>query len=116
MVVGSFIKFSVSLQNSLLQPTTAFVESRQTGKKRMKESVVTKLFVEDLLNNLTRSLSDPKQKSNKDWTSAVWNHFSKFANSRKWELFPKAGPYKGEYLVDFIIFDQGYGPRIAIEC
>lgn len=31
-------------------------------------------------------------------------------------IHPKEAPYKSEYLVDFIFWDDGYGPRLACEC
>jgi len=91
-----------------------------------KQSIATKPFIESLLNDLTKALSGPELRRNKDWTDAVWYFFSKFTSngqskSRKsdeWDFHPKSrsSGRGGEYLVDFILLENGYGPRIAVEC
>ena len=57
----------------------------------------------------------------KEWTWAVWQFWKRYCQvmSRKgsamWEMCPRDGVAKGEYLVDFMLFENKYGPRIACE-
>ena len=66
------------------------------------------------------------------WTWAVWRAFERIRSNpggeieldhgnalaygrSEWALWPQKGPYKGEYLLDFVLWESGYGPRILCE-
>lgn len=56
------------------------------------------------------------------WTKAVWHCFEalRVELGSNWSLYPKEpgkgpGRAKGEYLADFLLMDETYGPRIACE-
>lgn len=49
------------------------------------------------------------------WTTAVWRAFSEVAQSRGWKLYPEVKPFKGEYLLDFVLWEPNYGPRVVCE-
>jgi len=57
----------------------------------------------------------------REYTGSVWAFFNDFASDpiRNWKIYPpqepKAGRGKGEYLVDFSLFDAERGCRIACE-
>jgi hypothetical protein len=53
-------------------------------------------------------------------TYAIWLTFKHLADEKsrsgpKWTLYPEDGPYSGEYLVDWALFENDYGLRIACE-
>jgi hypothetical protein len=58
---------------------------------------------------------DPASKSNRDWTIAVHAVLKEYAQTENWKIYPEERPYKGEYLCDFMLFEDGYGCRIACE-
>jgi hypothetical protein len=49
------------------------------------------------------------------WTRAIWDSLKDLAVKHKLDLYPKDGPYKGEFLLDFVLWEPGYGPRVGIE-
>jgi len=59
----------------------------------------------------------------REWTWAVGRFWEEYCQSKSqeggppWELCARdhATKEKGEYLVDFMLFQEGYGPRIACE-
>jgi hypothetical protein len=51
---------------------------------------------------------------NKDWTRALHARLVDFAVPQ-YKLYPEEKPYKGEYLVDFCIYDGEKGPILACE-
>jgi hypothetical protein len=55
-----------------------------------------------------------KSGKNKDWTLAIWEELSLLSKKYDLRLYPQKGPYKGEYLVDFMFFDS-QGPVFACE-
>jgi hypothetical protein len=72
---------------------------------------------------LARYLSDqiPKlaeqAKSTGGWTVAVYDAFNGYKNARPgWRIYPETKAKEGEYLCDFMLFQERYGPRIACEC
>ena len=81
-------------------------------------SIATTIDVSELARHLSASI--PKfaehAKSTGAWTEAVYQAFIEYKNGRPgWEIYPNAKVKKGEYLCDFMLFEQGYGPRIACE-
>ena len=51
----------------------------------------------------------------RDWTQAFWDALAQLAQTTHLDLYPKEGPYKGEYHLDFVLWEPGYGPRVGIE-
>lgn len=49
------------------------------------------------------------------WTTAVWMAFKEIARDRGWKLYPEQRPFKGEFLLDFVLWETNYGPRIVCE-
>lgn len=41
--------------------------------------------------------------------------FAGIAKKRGWKIYPERQPYKGEYLLDFVLFEEGYAPHIVCE-
>jgi len=54
--------------------------------------------------------------TNKEWTRAIFEALVALGKDFNLKIRPTDGPYKGEYLVDFVLWDEGYGPRLACEC
>jgi hypothetical protein len=55
-------------------------------------------------------------KSNRDWTRAVYDALRKVRDEEEgWDIYPDNRCYAGEYLCDFMLFEKGYGCRIACE-
>ncbi len=81
------------------------------------QSIATKDFAVELLRRLHKEISISTPTTNRQWTDVLWKFFNKYKSGRrpKWTMFPKERARKGEYLVDFILFEEGYGPRIAVE-
>lgn len=81
-----------------------------------EDSFANEESVCELVDEITRYLKEQRSgDTNKNWTTAIWRFFRKFAENKRWKLYPESQPYKGEYLVDFILFEDDYGPRIACE-
>jgi len=81
-------------------------------------SFATKSNVSELARHLSDSI--PKLAGNdkraKVWTEAVHKSFSEYGKARQgWNVHPETKAKKGEYLCDFMLFEDGYGPRIACE-
>ncbi len=53
--------------------------------------------------------------SSRDWTRAIWDSLKSLADKRALKLYPEEGPYRGEYHLDFTIWEEGYGPLVCIE-
>ena len=57
------------------------------------------------------------------WTAAVFVYFRHLAlnptrlgfPAATWKMYPEEKPYKGEFLTDFAIWEEGYGLRIVCE-
>lgn len=49
------------------------------------------------------------------WTTAVWRAFKEVADENGWVLYPQSRPFKGEFLLDFVLWEPDYGPRIVCE-
>jgi hypothetical protein len=82
-------------------------------------SIATKIDVSELARHLSARIPKlaEQAKSTGAWTEAVYQAFIEYKNCRpSWEIYPNAKAKKGEYLCDFMLFEQGYGPRIACEC
>jgi hypothetical protein len=82
----------------------------------MSDSIANERTVTELANTLTTRIpelahSDPKER----WTHGVFEAFKEYAKSKGWKLYPENGPYKGEYLLDFVLWEAGYGPRVVCE-
>jgi hypothetical protein len=58
---------------------------------------------------------NPGLSGNTQWTQAVYEVLRALAQERQWKIYPEEKPYKGEYLCDFTLFEEGYGCRIACE-
>ena len=61
------------------------------------------------------ALSRTNVGTSRDWTRAIWDSLKELASSHRLDLYPRDGPYKGEYLLDFVLWESNYGPRVAIE-
>jgi hypothetical protein len=76
----------------------------------------TEILASDVITAITvDSLAKARGGGNRDWTRAIWESLKKLAGSRGFDLYPMKEPYKGEYLLDFILWEPGYGPRVGIE-
>jgi hypothetical protein len=77
----------------------------------------TKTLVPELISAITVDARNRTTSGNNgDWTHAIWDSLEAFAKKRKLALYPEKGPYKGEYHLDFTIWQDGYGPLVGIEC
>lgn len=97
------------------------------------QSIATERTVVSLARMLAQSIPEfLRVDPDSTWTWAVWRAFERIrANPRgeikldhvnalasgysEWALWPQKGPYKGEYLLDFVLWESGYGPRILCE-
>jgi hypothetical protein len=68
------------------------------------------------------SLTHARSEGREPWTKAVWHCFDILRREMwpDWTLYPDqpargAGRAKGEYLADFMLMDDKFGPRIACE-
>jgi len=82
----------------------------------MSASIANEKNVIELAKTLTSripelALSDPEHR----WTRAVFEAFREIAGSKGWTHYPEHRPYKGEYHLDFVLWEEGYGPRIVCE-
>ncbi|HTU49249.1 MAG TPA: hypothetical protein VMF56_01575 [Acidobacteriaceae bacterium] len=86
-------------------------------------SIARKRVIQELASRISSDLPKlakkrPKtQNETKEYTWAVGQFWEKYRREKGsgWELRPENGGTKGHYLVDFILFDKAYGPRIACE-
>ncbi len=55
--------------------------------------------------------------TNGAWTLAVYKFLTTFKESKgeSWKIFPAVKCYLGEYHCDFMLFEEGYGCRLACE-
>lgn len=49
------------------------------------------------------------------WTKAVYDALKTFGAVQGWTIHPKEEVCRGEYLCDFMLFEYGYGCRLACE-
>jgi hypothetical protein len=73
---------------------------------------LTTQIIQDVAGDKLKGLAGNR---NRDWTSALWQILKDIARKNHLQLHPKDRPYKGEYLVDFVLFDGGRGPIFACE-
>ncbi len=87
-------------------------------------SVARKRVIQELANRISSDLPKLAKKcpvktqyETKEYTWAVGQFWERYRRQMGpgWKLYPKNGATKGHYLVDFILFDKAYGPRIACE-
>ncbi|SEB40875.1 hypothetical protein [Terriglobus roseus] len=65
---------------------------------------------------LTREIPQRAAKDNNGaWTEAVFESLKEFALEKGWKIFPEVKCYQGEYHCDFMLFEHGYGCRLACE-
>lgn len=82
-----------------------------------------RFFAEKLSKEATRVAGGHMHPNGKEpWTKAVWHCFEtlRVELGAGWTLYPKdpgkgPGKAKGEYLADFLLMDETFGPRIACE-
>jgi hypothetical protein len=53
--------------------------------------------------------------TNGAWTEAVYQSLTAFKQEKSWKIFPPEKCYLGEYHCDFMLFEDGYGCRLACE-
>jgi hypothetical protein len=53
--------------------------------------------------------------TNGAWTEAVYQSLTAFKREKGWKIFPPVKCYLGEYHCDFMLFEDGYGCRVACE-
>ena len=81
-------------------------------------SIATKRHISELARHLSDLIPQLAGKDNgaDAWTNAVHSAFAKYSRPRPgWRIYPKTKAKKGEYLCDFMLFEDGYGPRVACE-
>jgi hypothetical protein len=78
-------------------------------------SIAHKSFVIEIGTFLASEIPMNNPDGNTEWTLAVYNALKKFAKKKNWKIYPPEKCYKGEYLCDFTLFEDGYGCRIACE-
>ncbi len=79
--------------------------------------------ISEKLPRLAKSTECPyrTEYKTKEWTWAVWKFWEEYRQAMTqrgpaaWELSPSERAAKGEYLVDFMLFEKEYGARIACE-
>lgn len=82
----------------------------------MSNSIANKKEVIKLATELGRDIpSVARDGSSRAWTQAVWECFRNIGKNRSWLLYPDNQPYSGEFLVDFVLWDTNYGPRVVCE-
>jgi hypothetical protein len=82
----------------------------------MKESIATNAQITAFAKFLAASIPAAAKSPNpRAWTTAVFDALVEFSNQRSWKLHPEERPYRGEYLTDFMLFEDDYGPRVACE-
>ena len=97
----------------------------------MLKSVATLSAVHILAQYFTKSLPEEAREASSEhahpdgrevYTEAVWTCFASLHAhlGEGWSLYPTeigkgAGKASGEYLVDFMLIDETFGPRIACE-
>jgi hypothetical protein len=83
----------------------------------LAKSIANRVQVTDLARTL--ALRIPRLAAD-GWTRAVWRAFKEIEGNhnktgKTWILYPEGKPYKGEVLLDFMIYEENYGPRILCE-
>ena len=81
-------------------------------------SIATKSDVSELAKHLSEHIPRLAEhaKSTGEWTGAVYDAFAEYIKTRPgWNIYPETKAKKGEYLCDFMLFEKGYGPRMACE-
>ena len=53
--------------------------------------------------------------TNGAWSQAVYQSLTAFQQEKNWRIYPAVKPYLGEYHCDFMLFEEGYGCRLACE-
>jgi hypothetical protein len=61
------------------------------------------------------ALGKAQSGKSRDWTQAIWDALKDLATKSSLDLYPKDGPYKGEYLLDFVLWEPDFGPRVIVE-
>lgn len=91
------------------------------GSERVVRELADQLSRE--LPELANKCRDKTKTQTREWTWAVGQFWKEYCQSKNqkgqhpWDLCGKdhATKDKGEYLVDFMLFEEGYGSRIACE-
>jgi hypothetical protein len=84
---------------------------------------VVKQLVNGIINEHPEvERTHPSAGENESWTKTVWKSFELLRQrlGKNWEIHPPTMPAgkgrgKGEFLLDFVLFDNRLGPRIACE-
>lgn len=76
--------------------------------------------IDDLASAVVNAITvDARQRAqsgkSRDWTQAIWDALKELAKSLRFDLYPGNKPYKGEYLLDFVLWEPDFGPRVLIE-
>jgi hypothetical protein len=82
------------------------------------KSIATKLDVTYIAKHLSTRIPELaiQAKNTGAWTEAVYKALREYKDGRRgWEIYPDTVAKRGEYLCDFMLFEKGYGPRIACE-
>jgi hypothetical protein len=88
------------------------------------KSIAGKSFIQELASRISRDLPklsaeclDRTSSGTREYTWAVGQFWEEYRRGKGpgWTLYPQGGGTSGHYLVDFILFDKAYGPRIACE-
>jgi len=81
-------------------------------------SIATEKDVTEIAKHLSTRIPKlaEQAKSTGAWTEAVYMAFVEYKDCRPgWSIYPDTRAKKGEYLCDFMLFEENYGPRIACE-
>ena len=75
---------------------------------------------ENLVSTLVNAITVDARKrakigSSRDWTQAIWDSLKNLAEERNLAIHPTEGPYKGEYHLDFTLWEEGFGPIVGVE-
>ena len=99
----------VKLLRDIIRVTLREIGARMT-------SIATEVDVVELAHHLSSRI--PKlaheARSTGHWTEAVYKAFVEYKKDG-WKVYPETKAKKGEYLCDFMLFQDGYGPRVACE-
>lgn len=81
-------------------------------------SIANEATVTELGRHLASTIPELAKdaKSTGHWTEAVYKSFALYRERREgWKLYPETKAKLGEFLCDFMLFEDGYGPRVACE-
>ena len=85
----------------------------------MSNSIANEKNVEELAKKLGKRIPEianaANGNSNGGWTNAVRRCFGKIAEEEKWKRYPEGETKAGEFLLDFVLWQLGYGPRVVCE-